>query len=232
MVSQTSLSEEKTALLFSFAVHVAKAIGLHQWSLATFGEGSNRHELNERRNAIYCMLCLSRATSWSSGWSFTLPSIATFERELLGPGGEQPYINLTARVALLQLEEQVYTGLYSDESCHGGAGEIGKRAINRGRKLHDWELEHCDDLGDEMECHTLSGCSRGELTIRLLSSQVLAAWPIAEDLETSCSLLDVSRRSIRLFRRLWEATLINSHYLNLGLYAFLSPTILFVSDYD
>lgn len=231
MVSQTSLSEDTTALLFSFAVHVANAIGLHQWSLTNSGEGSNRHELSERKNVMYCMLCLGRATSWSSGWSFTLPSIGTFERELSGPGSEQASVNLTARVTLLQLEEQVYSGIYSDESCRGGAVEIGKRAINRGRKLHDWELEHRDELGEDMECRALSDCSRGELTIRLLSSQVLAAWPIAEDFETSCSLLDLARRSIRLFRRLWGATLVNSHYLNLGLYASSSPKILFASDY-
>jgi hypothetical protein len=220
LVSQTFLSEDTSALLFSFAVHVAKAIGIHHWNLSKSGEGANHNEINERRNVSYCMLCLSRAISWSSGWSFTLPSNATLEHELSGLTGEQRSINLTARVALLQLEEQVYSGLYSDESSHGGVGEIGKKAISRGRILHNWEVEHRDALSEDAECHTFSDCSREELTIRLYSTQVLAAWPMAEDFETSCSLLDFARRSIRLFRRLWEATSVTSHFLNLGLYVF------------
>lgn len=166
---------------------------------------------------MYCMMCLSRAVSWSSGWTSTLPGIATFERELSGSSGSQIKNNLAARVALLQLEEQVYTGLYSDEATRQGPGATGQKALSRSRKLQDWAVEHSDDLCESQESHAQSNHPRDDLAIRLYSIQALAAWPIAEDAEACCSLLDISRSALRLFQRLWKGTPEKSHYLNLAL---------------
>ena len=207
-----------TALLFSFAVHVAKAIGLHQWSSLGHNEVNARNESKEKTNAMYCMLCLSRAVSWASGSPSLMPGVATFERELSGLSDTRSASNLAARVALLQLEEQVYTGLYSDEATHQDAGDIGKKAAIRGRKLQDWAADHSDDLGENQECRTQVDCARDELAIRLSSTQALAAWSLLEDSDTSCSLLDFARRSLQLLRRLWGATEQKRHYLNLAVY--------------
>ncbi|KAK7416534.1 hypothetical protein QQX98_005138 [Neonectria punicea] len=214
LVAQISLSEDITALLFSFAVHVAKSIGLHQWSSSSHSQEFNHSELQEKRNVMYCMMCLSRAVSWSSGWSSTIPGVSVFEGELASSVDEGTN-RLAARVALLRLEEQVYTGLYSDEATRQGTSETGKMALSRGRKLHDWAAEHADDLGEDEECSTLVDCSRYELAIRFHSIQALAVWPIAEDAEASRTLLNTARHSLRLFQHLWRATSEMGHCLNL-----------------
>ncbi|CAM1503511.1 Fc.00g011020.m01.CDS01 [Cosmosporella sp. VM-42] len=218
LVAQTSFSEDVTSLLFSFAIHVAKSIGLHQWNSSNYNEGPGPSEFQEKRNVTYCMVCLGRAVPWSSGWSSTLPSFTIFERDFAGSSFDQPTTHLPARVALLRLEEQVYTSLYSDEATRQGAGETVKTALSRGRKLNDWAAEHSDDLGEDRDCSTLLDCSRHELAVRFYSIQALAAWPIAEDASASRILLDASRRSIRLFQDLWRATSERGHYLNLALY--------------
>ncbi|KPM35678.1 hypothetical protein AK830_g10892 [Neonectria ditissima] len=227
LVAQTSLSEDVTALLFSFAVHVAKSIGLHQWSSPlNHSQEPSHNELQEKRNVMYCMLCLSRAVSWSSGWSSILPGVAVFEGELASSSADE-VTHLAARVALLRLEEQVYTGLYSDEATRQSPSEIGKAALIRGRKLQDWAAEHTDDLMEDEECSTLLDCSRTELAMRFNSVQALATWPIAEDEEASRSLLDVARRSLRLFHRLWRTTSERGHCLNPVLLVASYPPVAF-----
>ncbi|KAF7542498.1 hypothetical protein G7Z17_g11519 [Cylindrodendrum hubeiense] len=217
LVAQTSFSEDITALLFSFAVHVAKSIGLHQWNASNHDEGFSHREFQEKRNVIYCMSCLGRAVSWSSGWSSALPGVSIFQHELADSPADEATNYLAARISLLRLEEQVYIGLYSDEATRQAAGETGKVAFSRGRKLHDWAAEHIDDIGDQ-DCRAPLNYSQHELAIRLHSIQALATWPIAEDTEASRSLLDVARRSIQLFQRLWRAPPEGDHYLNLAQY--------------
>ncbi|RSM04305.1 hypothetical protein CEP52_006887 [Fusarium oligoseptatum] len=131
LVAQTSLSEDVAALVFSFAVHVAKSIGLRHWTSANSAERTNTEEYQEKQQVMYCMTCLSRAVAWSSGLSFDLPSVDLLERSL---STSSTTSHLATRVSLLQLEEQVYGDLYSDEATSQGPNAIGKTALGQGRK--------------------------------------------------------------------------------------------------
>ncbi|KAH6981330.1 hypothetical protein BKA56DRAFT_617119 [Ilyonectria sp. MPI-CAGE-AT-0026] len=68
-------------------------------------------------------------------------------------------------------------------------------------------------------------CPRHKLAIRLHSIQALAACPISEYIKTPGSLLDAARHSIRLFQRVWSATLERCHYLNLAMYVLPISTL-------
>ncbi|KAM6508256.1 hypothetical protein FALCPG4_018133 [Fusarium falciforme] len=214
LVAQTSLSEDVTSLVFSFAVHVAKSIGLRHWNSASATERTSTDECQEKHQVMYCMACLSRAVAWSSGLSFNLPSVGLLERSL---STSSTTSHLATRVALLQLEEQVYSGLYCDDATNQGPDTIGKVAFRRGRQLEDWAANHSEDLDEDQYSGTLSNELRHDLAVRVSSIRALVSWPIPEDASKSLSILDVARRSLRLFQRLWTATSERGHYLDLAL---------------
>lgn len=214
MVAQTSLSEDVAALVFSFAVHVAKSIGLRHGSSASSTERANAEECQEKQQVMYCMVCLSRALAWASGLSFNLPSIDLLERSL---SISSTTSHLATRVALLRLEEQIYSCLYSDEATDQGPSATGKVALNQGRKLEDWAASHAEELDEGQYSGTLSGEPCHDLSARFCSIQALVLWPIPEDASLSPSILDAARRSLRFFQRLWTATSERGHHLDLAL---------------
>ncbi|KAL2683377.1 hypothetical protein Neosp_007847 [[Neocosmospora] mangrovei] len=214
MVAQTSLSEDVAALVFSFAVHVAKSIGLRHGSSASSTERANAEECQEKQQVMYCMVCLSRALAWASGLSFNLPSVDLLERSL---SISSTTSHLATRVALLRLEEQIYSSLYSDEATGQGPSATGKVALNQGRKLEDWAANHAEELDEGQYSGTLSGELCHDLSARFYSIQALVLWPIPEDASMSTSMLDVARRSLRFFQRLWTATSERGHHLDLAL---------------
>lgn len=201
-------------MVFSFAVHVAKSIGLRHWSSASSTETVNAGECQEKHQVMYCMACLSRAVAWSSGLSLNLPSVDLLERSLSSSPATG---HLATRVALLHLEGQVYNGLYSDEATNQGPSAVGKTSINQGQKLDDWAANHPEELDEGQYSSTLSGEQCHDLAVRFYSIQALVSWPIPEDASMSPSILDVARRSLRLFQRLWTATSERGHHLDLAL---------------
>ncbi|KAF4981696.1 hypothetical protein FZEAL_2583 [Fusarium zealandicum] len=227
LVAQTSLSEDVTSLLFSFAVHVAKSIGLRHWSSSTRREALSPSDSDERRNAMYCIICLSRAVAWSSGLNSSLPGISVFERELASSSADETSNQLAARVTLLRLEEQVYTDLYSYDAMRQGGDAIGKMALSRARKLQFWAAEHIDDINDDQGCSEVLDNSQYELAVRFYSIQALAMWPMVETAEGSPSMLDVARSSIRLFQRLWTTASEGGHCLDLALLVASYPPVPF-----
>jgi hypothetical protein len=160
------------------------------------------------------MVCLSRALAWASGLSFNLPSIGLLEHSLSTSSATS---HLSTRVALLQLEEQVYSGLYSDDSTDQGPSATGKVALSQGRKLEDWAASHPEELDEGQYSGTLSGELCHDLSVRFYSIQALVSWPIPEDASMSPSILDVARRSLRFSQRLWTATSERGHHLDLAL---------------
>ncbi|KAJ3464794.1 hypothetical protein MRS44_009580 [Fusarium solani] len=224
LVAQTSLSEDVAALVFSFAVHVAKSIGLRHWSPANTTERANAEEYQEKQQVMYCMVCLSRALAWASGLSFNLPSIGLLEQSLSTSSATS---HLSTRVALLQLEEQVYSGLYSDDSTDQGPSATGKVALSQGRKLEDWAASHPEELDEGQYSGTLSGELCHDLSVRFYSIQALVSWPIPEDASMSPSILDVARRSLRFSQRLWTATSERGHHLDLALLVASYPPVPF-----
>ncbi|KAJ3513130.1 hypothetical protein NM208_g15229 [Fusarium decemcellulare] len=227
LVAQTSLSENVTALLFSFAVHSAKSIGLHHWNSPDPSEESTAEESQERRNVMYCMVSLSRSVAWSSGLSFSLSGVSVLEHELAASSEDRTTAHLAARISLLRLEEQIYTGLYSDEATRQGAEAVGKTALARGRKLDEWATEHAEDLDEDQYCGSLLDGLRHELAIRFYSLQTLVTWPIPDESTASRPMLDSCRSSLRLFRRLWLATSERGHYLDLALLVASYPPVPF-----
>ncbi|KAM6525782.1 hypothetical protein FALCPG4_011317 [Fusarium falciforme] len=163
---------------------------------------------------MYCMACLSRAVAWSSGLSFNLPSVDLLEHSLSNLPATS---HLATRIALLQLEGQVYNGLYADEATSQGPNVIGKIAISQGRKLDDWAADHPEELDECQYSDTLSDELNHDLGVRFSSIQALVSWPIPEDSSRSLSILDVARRSLRFFQRLWAAASERGHHLNLAL---------------
>ncbi|KAH7231468.1 hypothetical protein B0J15DRAFT_410164 [Fusarium solani] len=222
--AQTSLSEDVTSLVFSFAVHVAKSIGLRHWNSTSATERTSTDECQEKHQVMYCMTCLSRAVAWSSGLSFNLPSVGLLERSL---STSSTTSHLATRVALLQLEEQVYSGLYCDDATNQGPDTIWTVAFSRGRQLEDWAANHSEDLDEDQYSGTLSNELRHNLAVRVSSIRALVSWPIPEDASKSLSILDVARRSLRLFQRLWTATSERGHYLDLALLVASYPPVSF-----
>ncbi|RSM19112.1 hypothetical protein CDV31_002033 [Fusarium ambrosium] len=224
LVAQTSLSEDVAALVFSFAVHVAKSIGLRHWTSANSAERTNTEEYQEKQQVMYCMTCLGRAVAWSSGLSFDLPSVDLLERSL---STSSTTSHLATRVSLLQLEEQVYGDLYSDEATSQGPNAIGKTALGQGRKLDAWAENRPEELDEGQYSGTLSGELHHDLAVRYTSIRAMASWPISEDASGSPSILDVARLSLRLFQRLWTATSERGHHLDLALLVASYPPVPF-----
>ncbi|WAO90230.1 Fungal-trans domain-containing protein [Fusarium falciforme] len=224
LVAQTSLSEDVAALVFSFAVHVAKSIGLRHWSPANTTERANAEECQEKQQVMYCMVCLSRALAWASGLSFNLPSVDLLERSL---STSSTTSHLVTRVALLRLEEQIYSVLYSDEATDQGPSATGKVALSQGRKLDDWAASHPEELDEGQYSGTLNGKLCHDLAVRFYSIQALVLWRIPGDASMSPSILGVARRSLRFFQRLWTVTSERGHHLDLALLVASYPPVPF-----
>ncbi|KAM0433523.1 hypothetical protein ACHAPT_004403 [Fusarium lateritium] len=100
-------------------------------------------------------------------------------------------------------------------------------AASRGRRLEDWAANHEEDLDEDQYAGTLSDASRHDLALRFSSIQALVSWPILKDSSTSQSILEVARRSLRLFQHLWTATSERGHYLDLALLVASYPPVSF-----
>ncbi|KAI5460371.1 hypothetical protein BGZ63DRAFT_246497 [Mariannaea sp. PMI_226] len=227
VVAQISLSEHVTALLFSLAVHVAKSIGLYQWSSSDHQDRQGSGEFEDMLQVMYCMVCLSRAIPWSSGLSSTLSGLSTFERDLASHSGTDLTKRLPSQISLLKIEEQVYSSLYSDQATRQTENEIAKTALSLSRKLQDWSTQHPSCVREDDGYDAALDISKYELAIRFCSIQALVEWPLVADTETSHSLLDISRRTLGLFLSVWRAPQERMHHLVLALLVASYPPVAF-----
>ncbi|KAL0935771.1 C6 transcription factor [Colletotrichum truncatum] len=230
-VAQVCLPEEVFSLALTLANQVAKSMGLHQsqgWS-----SNMSPEEAEERRNVLYCLYCLDKAVSWNHGSAPSVGSTAGFLAGLAGTqqglsdavssggdGSGSSALYMSARFALAQIDDNLYTSLYGPDAAAATQGFEGyfskinlegfEARLRHWRKLYDF---HNDTGGgnhisfaDDGDGNRLSHVSRLDLEVSYSLTRMQLLSRFVEDPEVCSALLDNARSCLVSLQRLWAAT--------------------------
>ena len=193
-------------------------MGLHRLG-ASPGVQLDEADLQERRNVLYCLTFLDRATSWSHG---SLSKLSPCDAAMFNlPSTSQPpgdaSGSLYARFALSRIQDRIYSSLYSRAAISQAAQAAGvaKETITGLlQELEQWRLAHGVDLKQCLRDDATG--LQTELAILYYQTRTRVLWPVARHDGAARMLADDSWSCLHLFGRLWAWTAEQGHYASLS----------------
>ncbi len=198
-------------MLFGLAAQCANSIGLHQWEHAQ--NQVSEDDIQERQNVSYCLYILDKAVCWTTGRS---PSVSKFDVHITSDvtrNGEKAAVPLVARARLAEIEETIYTDIYSYKP-RAKSEEQAQAAVSKiDLKLQQWLLESEINIVDAQDTGAQVPPTKLESSIAFCSLRLLLVSPFQEH---GLERVELARKHIRLLLQLRQSTLESGQYLVLS----------------
>ncbi|KAI1099373.1 fungal-specific transcription factor domain-containing protein [Jackrogersella minutella] len=202
IVAQEHMSPVVFTRLFNLTSQCAKSIGLHDWE-----RGAREQEDTRERQCIsYCLYILDKTVCWTAGTPPCNPASDVYIETTSKLLEVRTPSNLIAKAKLAEIQEAIYRDVYARGAPARTEEQVRLLIFSLSQRLQDWLNESGIDLEDTYNTDLSSSISGIELSIGFTCTQLLHMWPFRQHPDVNSQTVEISRRCIKQFLRLWRSS--------------------------